>query len=282
MTTATPPSNDAAATVAAADAADAAKTTRRLQIARGLTIAVAVLALVGAVLGAVLLGRVGDTYSSVLEITRDSAKVAADGTKSAEALADGVSQLAISASATLTETNKVIDGAVVSLHGVATALGTNIADAVSGAVTAVSRVAKWVAVVEKFIPGNKPSLAEDLKTFSDGLKPIPDQLKALGVQLDSTADQLTETGKTLAPIADQLVTTAGQIEAAKTDIANAGKVSSDIAVRAQSLLESSHSTIVLSQILVVVLGLVVALAAIAGERALRIVIRRERRHEAVA
>jgi hypothetical protein len=39
---------------------------------------------------------------------------------------------------------------------------------------------------------------------------------------------------------------------------------------------------VLSQILVVVLGLVVALAAIAGERALRIVIRRERRHEAVA
>ena len=75
---------------------------------------------------------------------------------------------------------------------------------------------------------------------------------------------------------------AGQIEAAKTDIANAGQVSSDIAVRAQSLLESSHSTIVLSQILVVVLGLVVALAAIAGERALRIVIRRERRHEAVA
>ena len=58
MTTATPPSTDAAATVAAADAADAAKTTRRLQIARGLTIAVAVLALVGAVLGAVLLGLV--------------------------------------------------------------------------------------------------------------------------------------------------------------------------------------------------------------------------------
>lgn len=248
--------------------ASAASIHRRWLVARVLLGLVAVLAVVGAVVGAQVLHRISNTYDVVLGLTSDSAAVAADAAGSAVEIANGVSALADGASATLKSTQTVLDSAADSADAIGTALSTNVADAVEGSASIAKRLATWIQAIEKLIPGNRPSLAEDLRTFSDGLAPVPDQLRALGDQLAATSDQLEATSFSLGPVAGQLSTSATDISAATTDIEAAQGVADEISARAQAELDASNSTFTLATVLLYVFALVIVGACIAGERAI--------------
>ncbi len=246
----------------------------RLELARRLLIGAAALSAVATIVALVIIGRIGDTYRIGLELTRDTAGVAAGATASAAEIADGASDLANSAAAGIVATRSLLDSSVDSVKGVSTALGTNVADSIAGGSSTANRVASWVNAIENFIPGNRPSLAEDLSAFADGLEPVPGQLRTLGGDLLTTADEIAATAKTLQPIADQLVISATQIDDAKAEIVEAGVLSTTIEQRAQDLLDSSSSTMMLARVLVLVIGLCVFAASIAAERSLLGVIHR--------
>jgi hypothetical protein len=246
----------------------AASVNRRWLVARVLLGVVAVLAVVGAVVGAAVLDRISSTYDVVLGLTRDSAAVAADAAGSASEIADGVSELANGASSTLLATQKVLDSAADSADGIGVALSTNVADAVEGGASIVDRLAGVIQAIEKLIPGNRPSIAEDMRTFSDGLEPVPDQLRDLGDQLAATSDQLEATSFSLGPVAGQLSSSAADISAATADIEAAQVVADEISARAQAELDESNSTFGLAKVLLYVFALVIVGACIAGERAI--------------
>jgi hypothetical protein len=242
--------------------------------ARVLLALVAILALVGAFVGVAVLNRVNDTYEVALTLTRDTADAAADASASAVEIATGVSELSSGASSTLTATQQVLDSAATAADEVGTALSTNVADAVDGTASIANRLARFVEVVERFIPGNTDSLAEDLREFADGIEPVPDQLRALGAELATTSDEIDAASASLGPVSDQLTSTASDLAAATTDIEQAAEVANEIAARAQAQLDASNSTFSLAKVLLFVLALVIALTCVAGERVISVAQRR--------
>lgn len=263
---------DEATTGAASDAATDVH--RRWLAARVLLAVVAVLALVGAFVGVAVLNRVSTTYEVALALTRDTADAAADASNSAVDIANGVSELGAGASTTLTATQQVLDSAATAADGVGTALSTNVADAVSGSASIANRLARFVEMIERFIPGNSQSLAEDLRTFANGIEPVPDQLRTLGTQLATTADEIEAASASLGPVSQQLQTTAADLASATADIEQAAKVANEIAARAQAELDASNSTFTLAKVLLFVFGLVIAFACVAGERVISVAQRR--------
>ena len=56
--------------------------------------------------------------------------------------------------------------------------------------------------IERFIPGDRASAAEDLRRIADGLEPVPAELRDLGAQLQTTAAQLAAADPTLVELED--------------------------------------------------------------------------------
>jgi hypothetical protein len=114
------------------EARDSAPAREGTDVARRLLVAVSALAIIGTVLGLLLVQRIGTTYRDGLEVARDSALVASTSTASVERLAADVSKLAASAATSLEQATTVVDSAAESAADIGTAFGTNVADALDG------------------------------------------------------------------------------------------------------------------------------------------------------
>lgn len=238
-----------------------------VEIARRLLVTVALLAVVGTVLGLVLVQRLGVTYTAGLEVARDSAAVAATGTADVKALADNMVALTDSAVTALEQAREVVDSASVSTDAVGTALKTNIADGIEGTANIANGLASFIETIERFIPGNSRSLAEDLRQLSDGLEPVPDQLRALGDQLITTATQLEASSLNLDALAAKLDVLSATIDDAAQSLTEVDALARDIAQRADEALDRSKTDLLVLRLLVVVLGVGVMVACLAARRA---------------
>jgi methyl-accepting chemotaxis protein len=241
---------------------------KRWILARVLIGLVAVLSVVGAFVGAAVLDRVAETYRIALGLTRDSAKAAADAAGSAVEIADGVVDLAEAANGSIDAAQDVLGSAATASDSIAAALSTNVADSVDAAVSVSNRLASFIEAVERFIPGNRPSIAEDLRQFAAGIEPIPDQLRELGTQLTATADEVEATAASLDAIMVSLDATAVEIDAAKADIENATALAQQISEQADEQLDSSDRTFLLAKVLLFLLAVVIVIGCIAAERAI--------------
>ena len=237
-------------------------------VARRLLATVAVLAVVGTVLGLLLVQRLGTTYRDGLEVTQEGADVASLGTTTAAELATDVAGLADAASASLEQARSLVEQASTAAADVGDAMGTNIADGVEGTGNIANGMAGFIEAIERLIPGDSKSLAEDLRALSDGLAPVPDQLRSLGDQLIATSADLTDATASLDDIAVQLATLAASIDEAQATLARVEVLADDLAVRAGHALDRSGRDLWLLRLLVVVLGLGVAGACLAAHRAL--------------
>ena len=246
----------------------------RLHIAKRLLATVAVLALVGTVLGLLLVQRLGVTYRDGLALTSDGAAVAAASAESAAALAADVASLAEAATVTLEQTQAILASASDSADGVGVAMGTNLADGVSATANIANGMAGFIAAIERLIPGNSQSLAEDLRTLADGLENVPQQLRDLGDQLVATSEELTTTAESLAPIGDTLDELATSIGDAQATLAEVQALALDVEQRADDALDRSNTDLWLMRLMVLVLGLGVFAACLAAYRALSALERR--------
>ena len=239
-------------------------------VSRHLLTTVAVLAVVGTILALLLVQRLGTTYRDGLDITADGARVAALGATSAEDLATDLLALVDSSGTSLAEARDLILVASDVTADLGTALGTNVADGVAGTSSIADSMAGFIEAVERFIPGNRDSLAEDLRTLSDGLEPVPDQLRSLSTQLDDSSIELEAAAASLDAITDTLDQLTVSIREAQVALAEVETLSQEVSVRATAALDRSGTDLWLVRLLVLVLGLGVAGAAIAGNRAVQL------------
>lgn len=260
------PSTDARPADAGIDATGA-------RVARRLLVVLAVLAALATVVALVLVQRLATTYRDGLEITRDGAGVAAQGTTSAAQLAGDVAEFVAASSDTLRDARRLISLGADGVDGIGTALGTNLATAVDGTSNIANGMAGLIEAIESFIPGDSHSLAEDLRAIADGLQPVPDQLRTLGEQLNDTADELIRANASLDTVTGQLQTLADSIDASTAALDRVDALAQDVAARADAALDRSDSDLLLLRVLIVVVGLGVVLACAAGHRAFGLGIR---------
>jgi hypothetical protein len=237
-----------------------------LSVARHLLITVAVLAVIGTVLGLLLVQRVGTTYRDGLAATADGADVAALGAASAEVLAGDIVDLADAAGQSIDAAREFVTIAAGTTADLGDALGTNVADGVSGTSNVADDLASFIEAVERFIPGNRDSLAEDLRLLADGLAPVPDQLRSLGVELESSAVALDAAAETLTGIGAQLDHVERSIDEARQALVEVETLSADVAERSRRALDRSGTDLWLVRLLVLVLGLGTAGASLAAHR----------------
>lgn len=257
---------------ATSSASTTVRTSSGASLARHLLTAVALLGALGTVLGLFLVQRIGVTYRDGLEVTADGAALASLSAANAESIATDLVGLVETTATALEEAGELVVSASETTADLGDAFSTNIADALVGTSSIAERLADLVEAVERFIPGNRDSLAEDLRTLSDGLEPVPAQLEELGAQLTESSTQLSDAAAALDTIVDQLDGLAVSVEAASTRLSEVQALSVDLAERAERALDRSRSDLWLVRLLVLVIGLGVVGAALAARRAVVLLI----------
>lgn len=260
-------SDEPVASVASAVSVSLRKLPDGVEIARRLLISVALLAVVGTVLGLVLVQRLGVTYTAGLEVARDSAVVAATGTAEVQQLAEDMVALTDSAATALAQAGEIVDSASASTEAIGTAMRTNLAEGIEGTANIANGMASFIEKIERLIPGDSRSLAEDLRALSNGLEPVPAQLRTLGDQLITTSSQLQASSADLDVLAARLDVLADSIDDAAESLSEIDALARDIAQRAEDALDRSESDLLLLRLLVVVLGVGVMAACVAAHRA---------------
>ncbi len=236
-------------------------------MARRLLLSLAVLAMIGTVLGLVMVDRLGRSYRQGLEVARDSAVVAAAGTTQVGQLASDVTELAVAATEALVQSRAVVESAAASTEEVGLAMSTNLADAVAGTASMARNLAGFIETAARFIPGNQGAVTADLRSVSEGLAPVPDQLRSLGDQLAATATDLRTATADLDAVVAELEQVAASIEEASGSLTDIDVLATTIAARAGQALDRSAADLLILRLLVLVLGVGTTVAALAGRRA---------------
>ena len=251
------------------DTASAATERDGLGIAHRLLVTVAVLALVGTVLGLVLVQRIGTTYRDGLQVAADGADVAAISVSEAGDVVDEVAGLTSAVSTALDEAEVVLRSAADSLDQIGVAMDDNIAEGIEASAEIANGLAGFIETIERFIPGDSDSLAESLRKLSDGLEPTPEQLRTLAEQLATTADELRATADSIDPISVQVDALGTDLTSSQKTLDQVDDLARQVQASAQSALDRSSTDLWLLRLLTVVLGVGTAAACWAASRAVR-------------
>ncbi|MGD9702413.1 MAG: hypothetical protein AB7Q42_09250 [Acidimicrobiia bacterium] len=225
-------------------------------------------AVVLTIVGLVIVQRIGASYRDALEVAEDAAAVAATATDPATGLTSDLGALTRSLSDTLGEVRSLAETASSSTGQLGEAARTNLADSVEGTAQIADRVADVIEGIERFIPGNTESLAEELRTVSDGLEPVPVQLRSLGDELVAGSDDLRASLVTLDVLSDRIDVIADGIDETTAAIADLPAVARALEVSASEAHDRVTIDLWLFRIAIVLAGAVVFLLALALHRML--------------
>lgn len=229
---------------------------------RAIAFVIAVAALVATVAGLVLVQRLGNTTREALDVTVETADLIADVAGQSASLPDAMAELTRAVNTTLRQVRSLTSTAATTGYELSDALGTNVAQSIEGTARTADRLAGWIELVERFIPGNSNSLAEDLREISDGLEPVPGQLRALGERLREGSDGLTDTIDTLEQLETRLTRLAVDITAASVTVADAPRIAAQIQASARAARDDIDRDLWLLRLLVVAGGTAVGLVAL--------------------
>ena len=223
-------------------------------------------AVVGTVIGLVIVERVGTSYRDGLVVAEDAAAVAATAADPATGLTAELAQLTRSLGDTLEQVQALADTAATSTASIAEAARTNLADSVEGTAQVADRVASVIEAIERFIPGDTKSLAEELRTVADGLEPVPGQLRALGTELEQGSADLEASIATLAAVQQRIPAIADGIDETTEALAGLPAVARTLEASARAARERVDVDLWLFRLAVVLAGAAVFLLALAIER----------------
>ena len=230
---------------------------------------IAIAAVVATVIALVLIERLGTTYEDGLAVTEDSAQLVVESVEPAKTLADDLSMLANELASGLEASRGLVATTASTLDSVGAASSENLADSADAAAAAADDLASVLETIERFIPGDTQSAAEELRAFADGLEPVAEQLRTLGGQLQTGAMQLEDADATIADLA-------AAVQSVASDIAELQPAFDDLEVTAEQLAERATDATDrvsldrwLVRLFVVLLGAALALAGVAVERVAR-------------
>lgn len=243
-------------------AAEAQWTHRSIWLGRGIVVC----AVVATVLTLVLVERFGTTYQDGLDVTTESAELVAESVEPAQILAADLSELADSLAAGIDQTRAVVATTGDTLGAIGDASTTNLAETADGAAGVADDLAGVLETIERFIPGNTESVAEELRTLADGLEPVAEQLRELGGQLQSGSDQLADADATLERLSVSVAEVARGIDQLEPTFAELEATSADLAERARNASGRVDVDLWLLRLVVIVLGVALLCAGLAIER----------------
>jgi len=171
------------------------------------------------VLGLVLVQRVGTTYRDGLAVAAESATLAADGAEPIVAMTAELVSFAGVAETGIADTRSLLATARTSLDELGVSAQEDLAVTTEALASLADRVAGVLESIERFIPGDVSSAAEDLRAMAEGLAPVPADLRDLGTQLQDTAAELgeldptlDEVGRTVSSLGDSLAELSPRVE----------------------------------------------------------------------
>ena len=220
---------------------------RRMLVATAMTV-------VAAVLGLVLVERLGTTYTDALDVTVDAAELSVVGIEAARDLAVEVAGLASTTAVVVDRAGDAVREGAGTTADIATALRTNLAGGVDGTAGVADDLAAFIEFVERLIPGSRDSLAEDLRRVADGLEPLPDQLRAVGDDLAVASDRLVDVSPAIDTAALRLADVAERLEAALVTLDDAVTLAEQSRERATQARDRADGDLWLARALVLLLA----------------------------
>jgi uncharacterized phage infection (PIP) family protein YhgE len=235
---------------------------------RRLLMATALTAIVAAGLALVVVQRLADSYRIGLDAAAEGADVTSKVAQSAAAVTADVATLADTTAEVFVRGERTLDVSAEGLQQVAEAARSNLAEGVEGTATVASRAASLIEGIERFIPGDRDSLAEDLRAVADGLEPAPQQLRDLATQLDSTASSLTTTADQIGDLVGPSAALAANVAESRASLDEVAVLASDVATTARDQRDRSAVDLWLLRLLIIAVGAGVCIAALGARRLL--------------
>lgn len=223
-------------------------------------------AVVMTVVGLVLVERLTRTYEDGLEVTQASAALVADAVGPSATLAADLGVLAEELAAGVDAAQDVLASTERALAQVGDAASTNLSELAAGAAGVSDDLAGLIEAIERIIPGDSDSLAEDLRRLADGLEPLSEQLVELGDELTIASAQLGEAGDSLAALTPRIDALAADIDALGPTFEALGVTADDVGTRAADATTRLGLDRWLLRLLVLVGGVVVASLGVVVER----------------
>ncbi len=221
---------------------------------------------VAVLLSLILVERLGTTYQDGLDVAADAAVLAAGAADPVRELTEDLTALTDTIAQGLAEAGSVIDSAEASLSQLGASAATDLAATVEGLASLADRVAGVVETVERFIPGDIVTAAEDLRQIADSLAPVSDSLRSLGAQLEATAVQLADFETTIAELETQVADLAVDLEELAPSADQLADAAASLAERVEAAQERVDSSMWLARLIVVLLGVVLALILMLASR----------------
>jgi methyl-accepting chemotaxis protein len=221
---------------------------------------------VAVVLGLVLVQRIGTTYRDGLDVAAESAALAADGVAPIAAMTDRLVEFATVAEAGITDGRQLLTTAQASLDQLGAAAENDLALTTEGLGSLADRVADVFESIERFIPGDRDSAAEDLRLIADGLEPVPEELRALGTQLRTTAAELGALDPTLADVAATVEDLGASLAALSPNVDELASTALLLAQRVDDARDRVGVDLWLARLLIVLVGTVLAIGLVLSSR----------------
>lgn len=216
-------------------------------------IVVTAAALASMVPGLVLVERLGTTYRDGLEVTADAADVTVAGITAARSLAIEVAELAAATANVVEGVGQAIGDGATTTAQVGEALRSNVAQGVDGTAGVADDLAAFIEFLERLIPGNRDSLAEDLRSVADGLEPLPGQLRRLGADLTATSGRLDASVPAIETAATQLTEVAQRMAEAAATMEAAQDLATQLSERAEAARHRADGDLWIARLIVVLL-----------------------------
>jgi methyl-accepting chemotaxis protein len=236
---------------------------------------IVVIAAVATVTTLVLVERVGQTYEDGLSVTEQSAVLVADAIAPVDVLAQDLGALSATFADGLEGARELLATSQDVIEQVGVASATNLADSAQAVADVADRLAKKFELIERLIPGNTQSIAEEFRAFADGVEPLAGQLRTLGAELQTAADQLNDTDAALAELAARVDAIATDIEALQPNFEALGATATELQQAATAASDRLGLDLWLLRILVIIGGVACAVIGIVTERLARALAARE-------
>ncbi len=227
---------------------------------------VVVTAVVATVVALILVQRLSVTYRDGLAVTEASAVLVIDSVESIRTLADDVAELAATVVEGLELAQSLVASAEATLADLGTAAATNLSQTATAAADIAGRLAGTLETIERFIPGESDSIAEELRAFADGLEPVAEQLETIGEELTTAATDVAASQVTLAALAVQLDVLATDIGGLGPNFDALAATAQDLRARADAATDRIDFDLWLGRILIVAVGAVFAAIGVIADR----------------
>ncbi len=227
---------------------------------------VVVTAVVGTVVALVLVQRLSVTYRDGLTVTETSAALVTDAVEPIHTLADDLAGLAATLVEGLELAQLLVGSAEATLADVGAASATNLSDTATAAADIADRLANTFETIERFIPGDSESIAEELRAFADGLEPVAEQLETVGEEFTTAATDLGASQVTLAELAMQVDVIAADIDGLGPTFDSLDATAEDVRVRAEAASDRIELDLWLGRILIVAVGALFAAIGVIADR----------------